>query len=146
MNDKYQKTIKPDIKSAMSVSAAVIGFVSIFIGLAVTLATSVIIGAIVFLLIFLSMNIVTYFNLKSKEYRFGPKQVEMYEGFLNISQRNVAYNRITDISLERPVTQRIFGTGSIKINTAGSDIQEVIVGYIKEPEKQYREIKEISGN
>lgn len=46
--------------------------------------------------------------------------MEVYRGFLNVSQDNITYNRVTDLALNRPIWQRPFGTGTVNVNTAGN--------------------------
>ncbi len=94
----------------------------------------------------MSFNLLSYFNLKSREYRFKSEQVEVYEGFLNVTQSNVSYNRVTDISLNKPVSQRIFGTGTIHINTAGGNIKEINIGYVKNPDGEFQRVKQLTGS
>jgi len=64
--------------------------------------------------------------------------MEYREGFLNITQSNVSYNRITDLSLRQSVTQRLFGTGTILVNTAGSDARELRISYIDNSEQELK--------
>ena len=93
----------------------------------------------------LYMTVGQYFNLKATEYRFTGQKVEIYEGFLNVSSRTIPYDNVTDISMNRPIIQRVLGTGTINLNTAGSGQFEGSVAFIKRPEDQLEKIKKIAG-
>ncbi|HDD46472.1 MAG TPA: PH domain-containing protein [Candidatus Aenigmarchaeota archaeon] len=82
-------------------------------------------------------------NLRAREYRFFSDRVEFYEGFLNVNRKIVRYDRVTDISLNKSVWERIWGTGTILLNTAGSPFSEVKLSYIKNPEDIYEKIQNI---
>lgn len=82
-------------------------------------------------------------NLQTMEYRFFDKELETYEGFLNVSHNNISYDRVTDISFNRSVWQRLFGVGTIKLNTAGGNAQEISISYVKQPEMAYEELRGI---
>lgn len=101
------------------------------------------IGIVSFIILFLGVFFVSYMNLKNREYRFFNNEVEVYEGFINITQDNISYNRVTDISFDRPVWQRIFGTGTIRLNTAGSGVHEIHISYVNNPEDEYNRIRDL---
>lgn len=82
-----------------------------------------------------------FMNLRSREYRFFDDAVETYEGWLNLKNDNVSYDMVTDISFDRPVIQRIFGTGTVRLNTAGSNTHEVHIKYVKDPERVYNRVR-----
>lgn len=142
---EYREVLKPNLVSAMAGQAVLTMIISVIIAAPVGYFLSVTAAVLVFPISIIALNALSYFNIKSREYRFNNDQIEVYEGFLNISQNNVAYNRITDISLQKPVTQRIFGTGTILINTAGSDFREVSIGHVDSPDETYENVKQITG-
>ncbi len=82
-------------------------------------------------------------NLKAREYRFFSDIIEFYEGFLNTVKKVVRYDRITDITLTKSVWERIWNTGSIFINTAGSIGPEVKISYIEKPEETYQYVQKL---
>ena len=92
----------------------------------------------------------SYMNLRAREYRFFKDRIEFYEGFLNISRRVVRYDRVTDVGLRKSVWERIWSTGSVFVNTAGSPYREVHVSYIRNPEEALdavqKLVKRYSGN
>ena len=76
--------------------------------------------------------------------------MEYYDGFFTFNKKTVPYERITDINLNKSLFDRIFGVGTIKINTAGSSlISEINIRYIRNPENIFeeinREVKKESG-
>lgn len=142
---KNSDVLKPNLKAAMASGLITWSLIGLVGGAAAAYVFGPI-GILATLVIIVLGNIASYLNIKSREYRFKQNQLEWYEGFLNINQRNVSYNRVTDISLHQPITQRIFGTGTILINTAGSDAREVSISFINNPEKEYERIKQITEN
>ena len=84
-------------------------------------------------------------NLQSREYTFHDDHVEVNEGFLTVTQDTVPYNRITDVSFTKSVWQRLFDVGTIRLNTAGSNQQEITISYVDEPEAIYDEISAMIG-
>jgi len=94
-------------------------------------------------LVFTALEIQSYFVLRNTEYRFKQDEIEFYEGWINITQKNVAFDRVTDISFDKPITQRTFGTGNININTAGSNTHKIKIKYVKQPERVYNELRGI---
>lgn len=95
-------------------------------------------SVVVFISVFLA-----YMNLRARLYRFFSDRAEFYEGFLNINQRVVRYDRITDITHNRSVWERIWGTGSVHLNTAGSNMKEVKISYIRDSENVYRKVQKL---
>ncbi|MBI4453347.1 PH domain-containing protein [Candidatus Woesearchaeota archaeon] len=58
-------------------------------------------------------------NLNARRYLFYQKKAEFFEGFLNIVQRTVQYDKVTDCVLTKSIWDRLFGTGTIRLITAG---------------------------
>jgi|GEM_PF-584593 uncharacterized membrane protein YdbT with pleckstrin-like domain len=142
-NQDYVLT--PNIPSAMFGNLIGFGIIGLIVGSALGfILESLLLGTGIFVVFTAITNIFGYFSLKSTEYRFEPKQMEYREGFLNITQSNVSYNRITDLSLRQSVTQRLFGTGTILVNTAGSDARELRISYIDNSEQEFENIKQIT--
>lgn len=82
-------------------------------------------------------------NLLAREYHFYEGHVEVHEGFLTITQENVPYNRVTDVGFSKSVWQRLFDVGTVRLNTAGSDDQELTISNVENPESVYEEIKRL---
>jgi len=94
------------------------------------------------LIIFISVFF-SYMNLRAREYRFFDDRSEFYEGFLNITRKVVRYDRITDITFNRSVWERIWGTGTVKLNTAGSPYKEIRIAYVRDSERIYQDVQNL---
>lgn len=106
-------------------------------------STTVISTGLILLVAIVVGLFVSYMNLRSRKYLFFDDKAEFYEGFLNIDRKVVRYDRVTDVSLRRPVWQRIWGTGSINLNTAGGPYRELSIGYIENPEDVYEHVQSL---
>jgi len=84
-------------------------------------------------------------NLRTQEYHFYDDHVEIHTGFLNVTRENVPYSRITDVGLSESVWQRLFGVGTITVNTAGSDGTEITFSHVKRPETVYDAVQSLIG-
>ncbi len=113
----------------------------VFIGLGLILIFPIVIILASLVSVFLS-----YMNLRAREYRFFSDKAEFYEGFLNINRKVVRYERITDITFRKSVWERIWGTGTILLSTAGAALHELKISYIRNPEKTYQDIQNILRN
>src|SRR5258708_204609 len=60
-------------------------------------------GIVVFLAVWGFVLISKYLNLKQRKYTFYKGRAEFYEGFFNINQKSVPYQRVTDIDLRRSI-------------------------------------------
>jgi len=85
----------------------------------------------------------SYKNVKSREYRFFGDRIEFYEGFLNIDRKVVRYDRVTNVGFRKTIWDRLFGTGTIFLDTAGSFISEINIGYITNSERVYEEVQRL---
>jgi membrane protein YdbS with pleckstrin-like domain len=94
------------------------------------------------LVIFLSIFF-PYMNLRAREYRFFSDRAEFYEGFLNIQRKVVRYDRVTDISYNRSVWERLWGTGTVLLNTAGSPYKEIRIAYVRDSERVYHNVQNL---
>ena len=54
-------------------------------------------------------------------------------GFLNIKTEEILLYRIRDISLERKLSQRIFGVGSVRVISSDKTAPELFIKNIKHP-------------
>jgi len=113
-------------------------------GLAVALA---IIAIVTGLFLFFRMM-----NLRARRYLFYKTKAEFYEGFLNIVQRTVAYQKVTDCIMTKSVWDRMFGTGTIRLVTAGHENMGrytvgggIAIQYIENPNQVYQEVQKLLG-
>lgn len=98
---------------------------------------------LIFIVIPLISIFVSYMNLRAREYRFFSDRAEFYEGFLNINRTVVRYERVTHVTFRKSVWERIWGTGTVMLSTAGTAWQELKISYIRNPEKTYEDIQNI---
>ena len=117
--------------------------------------SNVILLWIVFSIVFIALIFFfRYMNLKSRKYLFYNKEAVFYEGFLNIVQRTIPYEKVTDYILHKSVWDRMFGTGTIRLVTAGhlggygthTVGGGVSIQYIENPDEVYNKLKSIIKN
>lgn len=72
-------------------------------------------------------------------YRLTADRLFIETGFLNKREDEVRLYRILDVSLNRPLGQRIFGVGSIAVSSSDQTQGDFTVGPVKQP----REVKEL---
>ncbi len=112
---------------------------------------SVLGAVIVGLVVALVMIFLSLMNLRARRYIFYNDKAEFYEGFLNIVQRTVRYEKITDCILRKSVWDRIFGTGTIKLVTAGHvDTGRysgagggIAIEYVERPDEVYKKVEHL---
>lgn len=86
-------------------------------------------GAI-FLLVLLVTEIRRYFVA----YYFTDRKVVEEVGILSKDVKTIAYDDVTDTHLDKNFMERIFGVGTLKVNSAGSDISEIVLEGLRSPE------------
>ena len=95
---------------------------------------------------------VRYMNLKHRNYNFFKDRAEFQEGFLNIDQKTVPYDKVTDITLRKTVWDRLFGTGTITVATAGTfggrgflnyGAGGIAIQYVETPDDEYKFIQQL---
>lgn len=126
----------------------IFGGYSIFLlSIDVLVSSPVFVVAAFFLLFFVVIPIIyiftSFMNLRAREYRFFGDRVEFYEGFINIRRSIVRYDRITDVNFSRSIWDRYFGTGTIRLNTAGSTWHAIDVSHITNSERIYEQVQGI---
>lgn len=75
------------------------------------------------------------------QYYITNQQVIMRRGIMNQKTESTMYNNITDVTLNKKFTERIFDVGDIKVNTAGHDGTSLILNGVKDPEEYKRRIE-----
>src|SRR3989344_5813122 len=153
MEEKSILTLMPNIPVAVIPTIFFGIIVSFFIGMIVfSLSKSGLTAFIVGLVLFFIMIFFRFMNLQARKYAFYQEKAEFYEGFLNIVQRTVNYNKVTDCILNKSVWDRLFGTGTIQLVTAGhtggygyhgrgSFGGGVVMQYIKNPDETYMKVQ-----
>lgn len=69
------------------------------------------------------------------KYKLYEDKLQICTGFLNKKEEEVRLYRIMDTTLERPLSQRIFGLGSIKVNSADRTTPIFYLAKIKNSDK-----------
>lgn len=68
-------------------------------------------------------------------YQVTEDQLVIKTGFLNLRTETIKFFRVTDMSLMQPLTQRIFGVGTIHICSSDSRQPEFYIQCVKKPEQ-----------
>lgn len=89
--------------------------------------------------IFIIIPIIIFFNLFylkiSNEFVLTSKRLIVKRGWIETKLKTIYYNRITDISIEQSLIDRIIKSGTLSVSTAGSDGYEAQLIHIRNPYK-----------
>ncbi len=100
----------------------------------------------IFVVLFIGLIFFAIMNLKARRYIFYKEKAEFYEGFLNIVQRTVRYEKVTDCVLTKSVWDRLFETGTIRLVTAGHEGKVgggIRMQYVENPDAVYKRVEEL---
>jgi uncharacterized membrane protein YdbT with pleckstrin-like domain len=75
-------------------------------------------------IIMLSAAILTVFYVRGIEYQIGEREVIVKKGIINKMEKHIPFRTITNISSRYGVYDRIFGIGTVQIETAGKSGQQ----------------------
>ncbi len=101
---------------------------------------------IIFFLFFLIFGIMifiygffTAMQLNNIEYKFYSNRVEYYDGFLVKNRKTINYEKISNVSQSRGIIERIWGLGTIYIDTPGSSNlgHELAMSYLENSDQVY---------
>lgn len=106
----------------LPIAAALFGAGTSAPGLMVVIA--VLVGFVIVALLLAAMS---WYRLT---YTTGPDDIRVEQGLLSLSARSVPYERIQDVSIERPFLGRLFGLARIRFETGGGGKDEVDLRYI----------------
>lgn len=76
-------------------------------------------------------------------YSFDENKFYTKVGFLNITNNELLLYRVLDIQMSRSLWQRIFGVGTITMNTADQTNKVLVVKNIKTPERVFKALSTI---
>lgn len=78
-----------------------------------------------------------YYHLRKKlvRYTLTDAKIEIDEGFISHTTRNVPLRTIQDVTIKASVTQRILGFGDLVIENAGEKESEIVLKNINSPRK-----------
>ena len=152
-SEKLLFELRPQM--AVAIIPIIIGalITSTIFGVGVGLFTKQLIyGLLVFFIIGFFSIFFRLMNLRARRYLFYENKAEFYEGFINIIQRTVRYTKVTDCVLIRTLWDRMFGTGTIRLVTAGHDGGYnnrtsvgggIVIQYINNPDQNYKIVEEL---
>lgn len=105
-----------------------VAIASAFTGMSAWIA--VLIGMLLFLI-----PLYYHFRQKMMRYTLTESQLEIDEGFISRSTRNVPIRRIQDVTVSAGVTQRLLGFGDLMIDNASDEGGKVVLKNINSPKK-----------
>lgn len=79
-------------------------------------------------------------ELKHRKYVIKPERIDIVDNYLDREKKTASFDNITDAEMEKPWIQRLFGTGNVLLNTAGSDTKEIKIEFIGNPETLQEEL------
>jgi len=81
----------------------------------------------VLVLIVVSIVVLPLFYLwvKSLQYIIGNERIIIKKGFITKIEQNIPFKSVTDFMLQRTIFDRILGIGSIRVQTAGQNMNSV---------------------
>ena len=75
-----------------------------------------------------------FYMKAANAYAFTDRRVLVHRGWLSTKLISIDYSKITDITVHEPLISRlVFGTGAIKIDAAGTNRENVIIGQVESP-------------
>ena len=82
-----------------------------------------------------------YFGLPLSftRYRLSEDRIFVEKGFLSIHVEEVLLYRVRDLELRLPLTQRIFGVGTICVHSSDKTAPDLLIRCVKQP----KEVKEL---
>lgn len=69
------------------------------------------------------------------KYKLFEDKFQICTGFLNKKEEEIRLYRIMDTTLEKPIGQRIFGLGTVKVNSADKTTPQFQILRVKTPDK-----------
>jgi membrane protein YdbS with pleckstrin-like domain/DNA-directed RNA polymerase subunit RPC12/RpoP len=99
-------------------------------------------GIISFLLFLLIIPFIINRTYRKTEYRFYNTKLDYYEGFFNIEEKTIGYERITEVSMRKGIIQRYFGLGTLFLATPASGGRSGIkLNDLENPDETYDIVK-----
>ncbi len=84
-------------------------------------------------------------RLRMMEYRFYPDRVEYFEGFLVRNRKVLSYDKISNLGVREGIIERMFGLGTIFIDTAGYSRTgyELAMHNLENPNQIYEQLSKL---
>jgi membrane protein YdbS with pleckstrin-like domain len=83
---------------------------------------------------------------KNRVYRVFKDRVEMTSGIVSRSTSEVRVNNIRTVAMEQGIIERIFGLGTVKIGSAGTDGYEVVFFGVTSPSRVKDIVRQVQQN
>ncbi|MBI2573304.1 PH domain-containing protein [Candidatus Woesearchaeota archaeon] len=148
--DKTNKplfVLRPNLKSALlpmllwNSFLFIVGLLFLIFISAMSAYFTLPLGVIFLLFLFVLPIIPRYLDFKRREYRFFKDKLEYADGWWVINRHVVPYAKVTDITLSKQIWNRLMGTGTIRLITAGSILGSVHLDHIQDSEKIYEHLQ-----
>ena len=117
----------------------------------ITKTSDVVFLAVLFVLFLLIQFIMSYMAYTHAYYVVTNKRLMQKKGFIGYSVTSVSYNRLADIIVRHSMMEKVFGVGSLLVQTLAGQVSsgargaEIMFLYLKDPEKVQKEIYKASG-
>lgn len=146
--EKANFVLKPNLRSAM-LPVIIKNMVLFIIGLIVIAVFSfpygnlfvIPLGLFILLIVMLWSIIPRYLDYKKREYRFFNDKLEYFDGWWVINRHVVPYKKVTDLTLTKQILNRMMGTGTIALITAGSFGGNAYLVHLSNPERVYEHLQ-----
>ncbi|GAA4418572.1 PH domain-containing protein [Georgenia halophila] len=99
-----------------------------------TTALLIILGIV--LVVAVVAGIYSWLAWRRMKFAVTSESVDLHSGILFRRQRHARLVRVQAVDVVQPLLGRIFGLGQVKVETAGGNESNVIIGYLKEAEAQ----------
>jgi uncharacterized membrane protein YdbT with pleckstrin-like domain len=91
------------------------------------------VACIIFFTIFLVLFIKLEIRIRSKRYTLTTERIILNRGIISEKFWSSTYDKITDMELEQSFTDKILDTGTLKIDTSGTDSVKIAFENISRP-------------
>ena len=87
-----------------------------------------------------------FYLKKANAYAFTDHRVLVHRGWLSTKLISTEYQKITDVTVHEPFFSRVFfHTGSIEIDTAGTNREDLVLKHIAHPYEVKKKLDELRG-
>ncbi len=84
---------------------------------------------------------------RARAYAFTDHRILIHTGWLSTKLISTDYQKITDVTVKEPLFQRLFfRTGTIEIDTAGTNRQDIVLSHIEHPYEIKKKLDELRGH
>ena len=150
---EIQLKVKPTFKFGYMVLPSLIVYIIVAIVMALMIApisvvTGITVGLVIFLICAVILAIKTLFNKKqfdSFTYDFYKTKVIYRDSFLNVSEKEVKYKYIREVTMRQTFIQRFFNIGSIILftNAETGFGNGIFINCVEDVQNVYKNIKSI---